>query len=82
MYMQQRLTNNTPTISEKGCQLSDIFNSYNIRRLLLGTQETCFGRKTKEIAKFSILDKKKQNSQFWMKFGRKTPTDHRTKCYP
>jgi len=35
-----------------------------------GTQEIRFGRKTNEIAKFSILDENR-NSQFWMKFGRK-----------
>jgi len=34
----------------------------------VGTQEIHFGRKTDEIAKFSILDEK-QHSQFWTKNG-------------
>ena len=48
-------------------------------RLRLGTQEIRFGRKTNEIAKFSILDKK-WNSQVWTKFGQKWPTDRRKNC--
>jgi len=45
----------------------------------IGTQKIRFVRKTNEIAKFSILDEKR-NSQFWTKFGRKMPTDRRKKC--
>jgi len=36
--------------------------------LSIGTQEIRFGRKKDEIAKFSILDEKR-NSQFWRKNG-------------
>jgi len=36
--------------------------------VFVGTQEIRFGRKTNEIAKFSILDEKR-NSQFWTKNG-------------
>jgi len=47
----------------------------------VGTQEIRFGRKTNEIAKFSILDEK-QNSQFGRNLDEKRPTDRRTKRHP
>jgi len=55
------------------CLLSCQYGNESERRfqMYLGTQEIRFGRKTNEIAKYSILDEKR-NSQFWTKFGRKT----------
>jgi len=44
----------------------------------VGTQEIRFGRQTDGIAKFNILDEKR-NSLFWTKFGRTDQRDRRKK---
>jgi len=47
--------------------------------LVVRTQESHFGRKTNEIAKFGILDEKR-NAQFWMNVDEKWPIDRGKNC--